>query len=102
MRLPKLRGFKRYFKLLKRYEPVNVGLLDQDERIEAGSTVDKETLVQYGYIRKPSSLVKVLGTGSLSKKLSFDEIDAVSASALEKIERAGGSVAGLPEAKKQD
>jgi len=90
-RLPKLRGFKRYFKLLKNHEPVNVGLLESDDRISSGTTITKELLSQYGYIRKPSSFVKILGKGDLKKKLSFDAMDAISASALAQVEAAGGS-----------
>ena len=93
MRLPKLRWFKRYFKLLKFYEAVNVGHLEADERISAGATVDKALLTQLGYLRKPTSLVKILWTGELKKSLTFVWIDAVSATALKKIESAGGSVA---------
>lgn len=93
MRLPKLRWFKRYFKLLKYYEPVNVGHLEADDRIEASSKVTKEVLTELGYLRKPTSLVKILWTGTLTKKLSFEGIDALSATALKKIEEAGGSVA---------
>ena len=100
MRLPKLRGFKRYFKLLKWYEPVNTGALEADERIKSGDTLNKVTLTEFGYIRKPTSLVKVLGKGDLKKKLSFDSIDAVSATALEKIEKAGGGVNLIQESPK--
>ena len=95
MRLPKLRGFKRYFKLLKFYEPINVGQLEADERVVVWATLDKTNLTKFGYLRKPTSLVKILGTGALKKSLSFTGIDAVSASALTKIEKAGGSVALL-------
>lgn len=92
MRLPKLRWFKRYFKLLKFYEPINVGQLEADERIDGKTGLDKALLTQLGYLRKPTSLVKILGTGELKKSLTFKDIDAVSAAALEKIEKAGGSV----------
>ncbi len=97
MRLPKLRGFKRYFKFLKHYEAVNVGHLEADERIKAGATVDKALLVQAGYLRKKSSFIKILGRGKLTKSLNFTDVDAVSASALGQIEKAGGSVARNPE-----
>jgi large subunit ribosomal protein L15 len=91
-RLPKLRGFKRYYKLLKYYEPVNIGQLEADEKIESNEQVTKALLAQHGYLRKPTSAVKLLGRGELTKKLHFVDIDAVSASALTKIEQAGGSV----------
>lgn len=100
MRLPKLRGFKRYFKFLKHYEAVNVGHLEVDERIKAGATIDKALLVQNGYLRKPTSFIKILGKGKLTKSLKFTDIDAVSASALKQIEAAGGNVALNPVAPK--
>ncbi len=92
-RLPKLRWFKRYFKLLEHHEPVNVGLLESDERVKSGDTITKELLAQNGYIRKTTSGVKILWHGDLSKKLSFEGIDAISASALTKVEAAWGSFA---------
>jgi len=92
-RLPKLRWFKRHFKLLEHHEPVNVGLLESDDRVKSGDTITKELLAQNGYIRKTTSGVKILGNGDLSKKLSFEGIDAISASALAKVEKAWGSFA---------
>lgn len=97
MRLPKLRWFKRYFKLLKYYEPINTWTLEQDERIEDGATLDKTTLVSLGYLRKVTSLTKILGTWKLHKRLIFEWIDAVSASALSKIESAWWSVVLIDE-----
>lgn len=92
MRLPKLRGFKRYFKLLKFYEPINVGSLEVDERIDEKKVLNKALLTEFGYLRKTTSLVKILGTGNLEKKLTFEGIDAVSATALKKIEAVGGEI----------
>ena len=92
MRLPKLRGFKRYFKLLKHYEPINIGTLEQDTRIDGKKVINKELLAQLWYIRKINSLVKILWNGDLKKSLQFEWIDAVSATALEKIEKAWGEV----------
>lgn len=98
-RLPKLRWFKRYFKLLKHIEPINLGLLEADERIKSWDTINKELLTQYGYIRKVTSGVKILWNGDLKKKLTFDGLDAISASALTKVEAAWGSFSGAPEVK---
>ena len=44
-----------------------------------------------GLLKKPSMLVKVLGNGYLTKKVSVN-VDKVSASAQEKIEKVGGTV----------
>lgn len=91
-RLPKLRGFKRHFKLQTVYQPINVATLDHDERIESGTTITHEVLVSLGYVHK-NDTVKILGNGEISKKLSFDGITMFSASAKEKIVAAGGSIA---------
>lgn len=91
MRLPKLRGFKRYFKLLKNVSPVNLASLEHSEAIKAWDTVTMETLVDAGLCRA-NDTVKILGTGELTKSLTFDGISLFSASAKQKIEKAGGKI----------
>lgn len=82
------RGFSNYpFK--KEFVVVNVTLLEK--KYSAGETVNKETLLAKGLISKVDALVKILGTGDLTKELTV-EVDKVSASAKAKIEKAGGSV----------
>ena len=82
------RGFSNYpFK--KEFVVVNVTVLEK--KYSAGETVNKETLLAKGLISKVDALVKILGTGDLTKKLTV-EVDKVSASAKAKIEKAGGSV----------
>ncbi len=89
------RGFSNYpFK--KEYSVVNVALLE--EKYSDGETVNKETLLANGLISKAGALVKILGTGDLTKKLTVD-VDKVSASAKAKIEKAGGSVKETAETK---
>ncbi|MDD5790675.1 MAG: 50S ribosomal protein L15 [Spirochaetia bacterium] len=89
------RGFSNYpFK--KEYSVVNVTLLE--EKYSDGDTVNKESLLEKGLVAKANALVKVLGTGDLTKKLTV-EVDKVSASAKAKIEKAGGSVKEAAEAK---
>lgn len=89
------RGFSNYpFK--KEYSVVNVSLLE--EKYSDGESVNKETLVAKGLISKVDSLVKILGTGDLTKKLTVD-VDKVSASAKAKIEKVGGSVKEASETK---
>ena len=88
-RLPK-RGFNNYnFK----DEYVVVNLKQLDETFEVGALVTKETLVERGLIKshkgKQGLLLKVLGTGVLSKKLSI-YADAFSKSAMKAIENSGG------------
>jgi large subunit ribosomal protein L15 len=85
------RGFSNYpFK--QEWQIVN--LAEIEKRFEASETVDPPALIKKGLI-KGTAPVKVLGNGELSKKLSF-KVDAVSASAKEKIEKAGGDVAVTP------
>ena len=81
------RGFSNYpFK--KEWQIVNLGEIEK--RFEAGDTVDPASLFQKGLIKK-SLPVKILATGDITKKLSF-KVASVSASAKEKIEKAGGDV----------
>lgn len=87
MRLPKLPGFTSRNKV--EYVAVNVNRLN--DAFEDGDTVDLESLASKGLVRSQKSLVKVLGTGELTKKLTV-KVDKVSASAQEKIEASGGKV----------
>ena len=82
-RLPK-RGFHNIF--AKRLESVNVSAL---EKFEAGSVVTAQDLLDAGVLSKCQYGVKLLGNGSLSKKLTV-RASAFSASAKEKIVAAGG------------
>lgn len=82
------RGFSNYpFK--KEYFAINLFLLE--EKYADGESVNKESLLKKGLIKKECLLVKILGNGDLTKKLTVD-VDKISASAKEKIEKAGGSV----------
>ena len=85
MRLPKLKGFKNPFKVS--YQVVNVARLG--ELFPDGGDVRVEDLVAKGAVRD-GQLVKVLGNGELSVALTVSA-HAFSASAREKIEKAGGS-----------
>ena len=89
-RMPKHRGFKRYYKLVTPIQNVNLSALQKDERIS--SVVTKELLWELGYLRSAELAVKVLGTGDLEKALSFEGIEQYSATAKSKIEKAGGSI----------
>ena len=82
-RLPK-RGFNNIFGTT--YAPVNVSAL---ERFENGSEVTTELLLETGVISKALDGVKILGNGELTKSLTV-KAAAFSASAKEKIEKAGG------------
>jgi large subunit ribosomal protein L15 len=81
------RGFSNYpFK--KEVQIVNLG--DIEKRYAVSETVDSASLARKGLI-KNTAPVKVLGNGEISKNLTF-KVSAVSVSAKEKIEKAGGLV----------
>jgi large subunit ribosomal protein L15 len=75
--------------------PVNVGSLD---RFDDGAEVTPESLAESGLIKNTKTDVKLLGDGELKKKLTV-RVHAVSATAREKIEAAGGSISLLREPK---
>ncbi len=82
-RLPK-RGFKNIF--AKKYVTVNVEVL---EKFENGTEVTADALKEAGIISKKLDGVKILGRGELTKKLDV-KVAGFTASAKEKIEKAGG------------
>lgn len=84
-RLPKV-GFRNPTRV--DYQVVNVGLL---ARYGAGETVDRASLQSKRLIDRADLPVKILGTGEIASALQVS-VDAVSASARQKIEAAGGSV----------
>jgi len=83
-RFPK-KGFKNPFR--QEIFAVNVGALDK--RFPAG-TVDVAALHAAGMVPRSMETVKILGEGALTKKLVV-KASAFSASAKEKIEKAGGT-----------
>jgi ribosomal protein L18E len=86
-RIPK-RGFSNAdFRTV--YHIVNVASLE--ERFKKGATVDAATLVESGLVSNFNNPIKVLAQGELTIKLDVTA-DKFSASAIEKIEAAGGSV----------
>jgi len=78
--------------------PVNVAALE--ERFDAGAEVTPESLVEKGVLKNTRTDVKILGNGDLKKKLAVT-VHAVSATAREKIEAAGGSITLLREPKER-
>lgn len=84
-RLPK-RGFTNApFKIT--YEVINLQTLNA--AFEAGETVNKEALIEKGIIKNAKNLLKILGNGTLDKKLTV-YADAFSKSALAGITNVGG------------
>ena len=88
-RLPHLRGFKAVNK--KIYAVVNVGML---EEFDAGGEVTPESLVAAGVLRDIRDGLKILGDGDLTKKLTV-KAHGFSKSAIEKLEKAGGTAQKL-------
>ncbi len=90
-RIPKV-GFRSRKKRLgiNQFAIVNLGQL---EKFEDGATVDVESLAKIGIKTgaRQRAGIKVLGFGSLTKKLTV-KVNSISASAQNKIEAAGGTV----------
>jgi len=83
-RLPK-RGFTNINR--KEYAVVNVELLN---RFEDGAEVTPVALIEAGIVKNEKAGIKVLGNGTLNKKLTV-KAHKFSASAKEAIENAGGT-----------
>ena len=94
-RLPK-RGFNNIFR--KDYVTVSLARIQialDAKKLDAKVTVNAEALVKAGVIRRAKDGVRLLSDGELKSKLSFD-VAGASRAAIEKVEKAGGSVK-LPE-----
>jgi len=87
-RLPK-RGFKNRFR--KEYVIVNISDL---AGFESGSVIDRQALKEKGKIPSLDVAVKLLANGEIEIPLTI-KLDKASGSAVEKIEKAGGSFNAL-------
>lgn len=85
-RLPKMRGFKNPFRV--EFDIVNVGKVDA--AFKSGEAVTPESLRDRGLVRKSKRPVKILGQGEVKTSLKV-KVDAMSATASEKIRAAGGT-----------
>jgi len=96
-KLPKLRGHgKNRARTVnsERVLPVVINVSALETAFEAGAVVSPKSLVTAGVIsttRKQAPKVKILGNGSITKKLTIEDCQ-LSQSAKEKVEKAGGSV----------
>jgi len=94
-RLPK-RGFVNVFG--KDFNEVSLGRIQaaiDAKKLDAGETIDAAALLKAGVIRREKDGVRVLGDGELKAKITL-AVAGASKSAVEKVEKAGGSVK-LPE-----
>ncbi len=90
-RLPFKRGFTNIRRVA--YKPVNLSRLAEFEF--GGETVDPELMAAIGLIKKSSDRVAILGDGELSEAITV-RAHRFSATALEKIEAAGGKAEVIP------
>ncbi len=87
-KFPKLRGVKNKSVSGK---AIAVDISRIAKTFASGEVVSKQTLKKHGIIGDVSAKVKILGNSDITTKLEIEGIP-VSASAREKIEKAGGSV----------
>jgi large subunit ribosomal protein L15 len=100
-RLPK-RGFNNIFRV--EFAEINLDRLQQavdSEQIDAKDTVNAESLVKAGVLRRSKAGVRLLGRGELKAKLNI-EVHGASKSAIAAVEKAGGSVKILAPAKEDE
>ena len=81
------RGFTRG-RFLKRYDSINLGQIDN--MFQDGDVVNLIALRDKGFLKGTTYGLKVLGHGEITKKVTI-EAHALSASAKEKMDRAGVS-----------
>jgi large subunit ribosomal protein L15 len=101
-RLPK-RGFNNIFRL--DFAEINLDRLQDavdNKLVDVSAAITAETLVAAGVVRRVKDGLRVLGRGEITAKLNI-EVHGASKSAIEAIEKAGGSVKILnPKPKKTE
>ena len=98
-RLPK-RGFNNIFRL--DFAEINLDRLQEAvtaKLVDASAVVTAESLVKTGVIRRVKDGLRLLGRGEITAKLNI-EVHGASKSAIEAIEKAGGTVKILAAPKK--
>ena len=96
-RLPK-RGFNKPNR--KSYAIVNLGMIQKfvdASKLDANAPVTEEALVASGLVRRKLDGVRVLAKGDFSAKLDI-QVTGASKSAIEAVEKAGGSLKTAPAA----
>jgi large subunit ribosomal protein L15 len=90
-RLPK-RGFNKPNR--KSFAVVNLGLIQKfidAKKIDAGAAITEDALVASGLVRRKLDGIRVLAKGDITSKVTL-EVTGASKSAVEAVEKAGGSV----------
>src|SRR3989338_487917 len=90
-KIPKRRGYR--FRVF-RIQPISINLKVLEQNFVSGDTITPTVLLEKKVITKQGGripAVKILGSGDITKNISVQEC-AVSASAKEKIQKAGGSI----------
>ncbi|MCK1334520.1 50S ribosomal protein L15 [Bradyrhizobium sp. 38] len=99
-RLPK-RGFTNIFRV--EFVEINLDRLQDAvdaKKVDSGSVVNVESLVKAGVLRRPKGGLRLLGRGELKAKLNI-EVHGATKTAIEAVEKAGGSVKILAPAKEE-
>jgi len=94
-RLPK-RGFTKPNR--KKFAVVNIGLIQKfvdAGKLDATSAITEEALIDAGLVRRKLDGVRVLAKGEVTGKLNI-EVTGASKSAVEAVEKAGGSLTVTP------
>ena len=100
-RLPK-RGFNNIFRV--EFAEINLDRIQQavdSKLIDVKETVNAESLVKSGVVRRAQGGIRLLGRGELKAKLNI-EVHGASKSAIAAVEKAGGSVKILAPAKEDE
>jgi large subunit ribosomal protein L15 len=99
-RLPK-RGFNNIFRI--EFAEINLDRLQDAvdaKKIDTGSVVNVDALVKAGVLRRAKGGLRLLGRGELKSKLNI-EVHGATKTAIEAVEKAGGSVKILAPAKEE-
>jgi large subunit ribosomal protein L15 len=99
-RLPK-RGFNNVFRV--EYAEINLDRLQDAidaKAIDVTATINAESLVKAGVLRRAKGGMRLLGRGEIKAKINI-EVHGASKSAIEAVEKAGGSVKVLAPAKEE-
>ena len=73
------------------YQLINLDRLEKVEQLTDGASLEMQQMLEMGLIRNTKTPVKLLGRGSLTKKIKIT-VDKASRGAVESVTQAGGEV----------